>query len=129
MIAYKKPKDIIMDFPATLAALRKKKKLTQQQLADTVGIHVIQIRRYESGNAQPTLDVIKRLSIALMVSADELIFGDSERGPDDDLRLQFETISKFDSQEKQFIKEVLDGLILKHEAKRWSSNSQQALNQ
>jgi len=113
-----------MDFPKILAALRKEKKLTQQKLADMVGVHVIQIRRYESGAAQPTLEVIKKLSIALSVSADKLIFGDNERGPDDDLRLQFEAISKFDSKEKQVIKDVLEGLILKHEAKRWANASQ-----
>jgi transcriptional regulator with XRE-family HTH domain len=112
-----------MTFPKTLVALRKGKKLTQQKLADTVGVHVIQIRRYESGAAQPTLEVIKKMAIALSVSADKLIFGDNERGPDEDLRLQFEAISKFDSKEKQIIKEVLEGLILKHEAKRWAATS------
>jgi transcriptional regulator with XRE-family HTH domain len=113
-----------MDFPKTLVALRKGKKLTQQKLADIVGVHVIQIRRYESGSAQPTLEVIKKLSIALCVSADKLIFGENGRGPDEDLRLQFEAISKFNAKEKQVIKEVLEGLILKHEAKRWATTSQ-----
>jgi len=113
-----------MDFPKTLVALRKGKKLTQQKLADIVGVHVIQIRRYESGSAQPTLEVIKKLSIALSVSADKLIFGENGRGPDEDLRLQFEAISKFNAKEKQVIKEVLEGLILKHEAKRWATTSQ-----
>ena len=42
---------------------------------------------------------------------------------DDELRLQFEAISGFDAQEKQIIREVLEGLILKHEAKRWATTS------
>lgn len=113
-----------MDFPKRLAAFRKEKGLTQQKLADIIGVHVIQIRRYEAGSTQPTLDVIRKLSVALSVSADKLIFGDNERGPDDDLRLQFEAISKFDPREKQVIKDVLEGLILKHEAKRWATASQ-----
>jgi hypothetical protein len=50
-----------------------------------------------------------------------VIFGADERGPDGDLRLQFEAISKFSAEEKSVIKSVLEGLILKHEAKRWSS--------
>jgi transcriptional regulator with XRE-family HTH domain len=111
-----------MDFPERLASLRKKKGLTQQVLAEKVGLHVIQIRRYESGGSQPTLDVIRRLAIALSVSADMLIFGENERGPDSDLRLQFEAVSKFDKEEKKVIKAVLEGLILKHEAKRWSAS-------
>ncbi|MGH9933457.1 MAG: hypothetical protein ACREA9_30100 [Pyrinomonadaceae bacterium] len=71
--------------------------------------------------AQPTLDVIRRLAVALQVSADVLIFGADERGPDGDLRLQFEAISKFAPEEKKVIKALLEGMILKHEAKRWSS--------
>jgi transcriptional regulator with XRE-family HTH domain len=112
-----------MEFPARLAALRKKKTLTQQALANAVGIHVTQLSRYESGSSQPTLDVIRKIAVALSVSADELIFDENERGPQDDLRLQFEAVSKFTAEEKKVIKSVLEGLILKHEAKRWSSAS------
>jgi len=110
-----------MDFGERLAALRKEKGLTQQALAELINLHVIQVRRYESGASQPTLDVIRRLAVALQVSADVLIFGADERGPDGDLRLQFEAISKFAPEEKQVIKALLEGMILKHEAKRWSS--------
>ena len=35
--------------------------------------------------------------------------------------LQFEAISKFAADEKKVIKALLEGMILKHEAKRWSS--------
>ncbi|HSL78389.1 MAG TPA: helix-turn-helix transcriptional regulator [Pseudolabrys sp.] len=110
-----------MDFGERLSALRKEKGLTQQALAELINLHVIQVRRYESGASQPTLDVIRRLAVALQVSADVLIFGADERGPDGDLQLQFEAISKFAPEEKQIIKALLEGMILKHEAKRWSS--------
>ena len=63
------------------------------------------------------LDVIRRQA-GLQVSADVLIFGANERGPDGDRRLQFEAISKFATEEKQVIKALLEGMILKHEAKR-----------
>src|SRR5580658_7828183 len=76
-----------MDFPARLAALRKDRGLTQQALAERVGIHVSQLRRYEAGGAQPTLDVLRRLAVALSVSADQLVFDSDERGPDGDLLL------------------------------------------
>jgi len=110
------------DFPQRLAALRKEKGLTQQALADLIEMHVIQIRRYESGASQPTLDVIRKLALALSVSADMLIFGENGRGPDEELRLQFEAVSKFPAEEKRVIKAVLEGLILKHEAKRWAAS-------
>ena len=65
--------------------------------------------------------MIRRLAVALHVSADALIFGADERGPDGVLRLQFEAISKFAAEEKKVIKALLEGVILKHEVKRWSS--------
>jgi len=45
------------------------------------------------------------------------------RGPDDDLRLQFEAVSQFDASEKKILKALLDSLILKHQARRWASAS------
>lgn len=113
--------EIAMDFPERLATLRKQRDLTQQELADLVGVHVVQIRRYEAGTCQPTLEVIRKLSIALSVSADLLLFDKEERGPDEDLRLQFEAVSKFSAAEKKVVKALLEGMILKHEVKRWSA--------
>jgi transcriptional regulator with XRE-family HTH domain len=45
---------------------------------------------YEGGTSRPTLDVIRELAIALHVSANLLLFGRNERGPDDDLRIHFD---------------------------------------
>lgn len=112
---------IEMSFPERLATLRKEKGLTQQELSERVGVHVIQIRRYEGGTSQPTLDVIRKLAIALSVSSDTLVFDKDERGPDEELRLQFETICKFNSEEKTLVKSVLDSLILRHEVRKWST--------
>jgi len=93
--------------------------MTQQALADEVGIHVTQLRRYEAGTAQPTADVLRRLAIALRTSADTLLFDEHERGPDDELRLQFEAITRLDPDEKQVIREVVESMLIKHESKRW----------
>ena len=112
--------DWTVNFPEHLAQLRKDRGLTQPQLAEKVGLHVAQIRRYEAGTSQPTLDVIRSLAVALGVSADELLFAKNERGPDDDLKLQFEAVSKFTTEEKHIVKSVLQGMILQHEARRWA---------
>lgn len=79
---------------------------------------VLQIRRYENGSSQPTLEVIKKLAVALNVTADELIFDADERGPSEDLRLQFEALSQFDPEDRKVAKAVLESLILKHWAKQ-----------
>jgi transcriptional regulator with XRE-family HTH domain len=77
------------------ATLRKQKKLTQQVLTDLVGIHVVQIHGYEGGDAQPTLEVIRKLAIALSTSADEPVFDHNEREPDHDVQMQFESLAPF----------------------------------
>ncbi|GLS27177.1 helix-turn-helix domain-containing protein [Marinibactrum halimedae] len=110
-----------MSFPKRLTALRKDKGLTQQALANAVEVHITQINRYEAGDSQPTLEVIRKLAITLGVSADMLIFDEDERGPssnDDTLRFQFETISKFEDEDKKVAQAVLEGLILKYQAKQ-----------
>ena len=108
-------------FSKRLAGLRKEKGLTQQALADAVGIHITQLARYEGGTSQPTFDVIRNLAIVLQVSADALIFDEDEREPADDLKLQFEVVSRFPEEEKRIVKALLEGMILKHEAKRWAN--------
>jgi transcriptional regulator with XRE-family HTH domain len=95
--------------------------MTQQQLAERIGVHVAQIRRYEAGTSQPTLDVVRSLAVALGVSADELLFAKDERGPDEALKLQFEAVTRFDPESKKVVQQVLDSMILQQEARRWSA--------
>ena len=93
-------------------------------MVDKLGIHVSQLKRYEAGTSQPTLDVFRKLVLALHISADMLLF-DEERGPDDDLRLHFEAASNLDTDEKCVIKELMEGMLLKHEAKKLRSLQKQ----
>ena len=70
-----------VNFPEHLAQLRKDKGLTQPKLAEQIGVHVAQVRRYEAGTSQPTLDVIRAIAVALGVSADELLFAPTNAVP------------------------------------------------
>ena len=107
-----------MPFPERLAALRKRQAMTQQSLADAIHINVSQLKRYEAGTSQPTLDVLRKLSVELNVSADVLLFDQDERGPGDDFKLQFEALRRFDEEDRKIAKALLESLILKHNAKR-----------
>ena len=75
-----------MSFHDRLAAVRKQRGLTQQALADAVGVHLTQVGRYEAGSSLPHFEVLRKLVIALGVSADYLLFEERDRNPDDDLR-------------------------------------------
>lgn len=111
---------LLMHFPKRLAELRKQHGLTQAQMAERVGVHVSQYKRYEAGTSQPTIEVFQRIVLAMNVSADALLFDDDERGPDNALRLHFEAVSRLSPEEQDTIISVIDGLLLKHEAQRWS---------
>jgi transcriptional regulator with XRE-family HTH domain len=108
-----------MNFPTRLALLRKNQGYSQQRLADAVGMHINQIKRYETDAAQPTLEALVKLAKALHVSLDALVFEEDERGPGDDLRLQFEAVSQLLEGEQAVVREVLEGLIIKYQTRRW----------
>jgi transcriptional regulator with XRE-family HTH domain len=102
-----------MSFSARLIGLRKQKGLTQQGLSDATGIHVQQIKRYEAGSSQPTAEALKKLAVALHVSADFLLFEEGEREPEEDLKLRFEAIAAMPPEEQDVAKAVLDAMIVK----------------
>jgi transcriptional regulator with XRE-family HTH domain len=110
-----------MSFALRLITLRRERNLTQQEFADTTGIHVQQIKRYEAGSSQPSAEALKKIAKAFGITTDWLLFEDSERGPDENLRLQFEAVSQLPPEEQSIVKEVLDSLIIKYQTRRWDS--------
>jgi len=52
------------------------------------------------------------------VSLDVLVFDESERGPSDDLVLQFEAVSNMPDDERRIIKALLDGMIMKYQTRK-----------
>jgi len=110
-----------MSIQQRLIALRRGRDLTQHEMADAIGVHVNQIRRYEAGSTQPSLEVLKKIAVAMSITIDSLVFDEQERGPDEQLKLQFEAISHLTSDEKQIVKELLDGMIIKYQSRRWDS--------
>jgi len=111
-----------MAFPVRLVALRKQKGLTQQSLSDATGIHAAQIRRYESGRSEPTLEILRKLARGLGATGDSLLFDEGERGPQrEDFRMRMEALDRLDPDEVKVIEQVVDGMLLKHEARRYAA--------
>lgn len=111
-----------MSIATNLVRLRKTQALTQHQLADLAGLHVNQVRRYEAGTAQPSLEGLKKIALSLHVKLDDLVFEPGERMPlDEQLRLQFEAIAQMPREDKKVVQAVLDGLIVKHRTKQLMS--------
>lgn len=62
-----------MNFGKRLKTLRIKKKLTQQQLADLLGLTKSVISAYENGLRYPAYDVLIKISRIFKVSTDFLL--------------------------------------------------------
>ncbi len=73
------------------------------------------MRPYEAGEAQPFLDILKKIATTFNVTTDWLIFEDGEREPQ--LELKFEAVKQMTADEQKSIKKILDAMILKHQAK------------
>ena len=66
------------DFSQRLKELRKKRKLTQKQLAENLGIATSTIIKYERGEREPNIQNIKRFAQYFEVSIDYLLGFDEE---------------------------------------------------
>lgn len=58
---------------ARIRSVRRKQKMTQEQLADAVGVGVTHISHIETGNSIPSLQVFVDILNVLNCSADELL--------------------------------------------------------
>jgi len=80
--------------------------MTQQALADAAHLHVSMVRKYEGGTGQPSVDALRRLAVALSVPGDVLLF---------------EAAQRLDPDEKRLVRELIEGLVLKREVRRWAA--------
>ena len=62
-----------MSFSENLKRIRLEKGLTQQYLADALGVTRSAVAAYESGRIEPSIEKLLILSSSLGVSLDELI--------------------------------------------------------
>jgi transcriptional regulator with XRE-family HTH domain len=108
-----------MSLAKKIVQLRKERNLTQKELASIVGVHFSHMSRYERGISLPSIDVVKKLVQMFHVSADYLLFDDSQAMvraniADQELLQQFERLSRMSEREKTAVKTVLEAMILKH---------------
>lgn len=63
----------MVDFGPKLKTLRKNQKLTQQQLADRIGVAKSVVSYYESGDRYPSYDVLIKIARTFHVTTDYLL--------------------------------------------------------
>jgi transcriptional regulator with XRE-family HTH domain len=112
-----------MSFGKNLAKFRKQRGLTQEQLVKLSGVGISQIRRYEADKSSPSIDAIIRLVKAIGVSIDEMVFDKttaiaSNKIIDRELLEQFEMISDMNEEERNLVKKILEGVIVKNQVEK-----------
>ena len=98
-----------------IAALRKAKGLSQEELADVMGITRKQITDYETSRVRMNDEMLVRFALALKVSADELLgLKDSEEvteAPPLRITRRLHELDKLPEQKRKAILKTLDDLI------------------
>lgn len=100
--------------------LRKEKGLTQQQLADRVGISNVSLSNYERGTQMPDLNTLARIAVELDVSTD-ILLGISEEVPESEMprteeaKILAKGIDKLSKEQREQALSVIKAMFAKYE--------------
>ena len=87
------------NFGDRLRRLRKKSGLTQEQLAESVGVSLKTVQRWEFNERQPRMEEIKALAKALGVSEADLLNEPPPVNKPGEWVINFKTVTRFDDKE------------------------------
>lgn len=110
-------KAFFVELGKRIANLRQQQSMTQQQLAEALGIAQQTLGHYEVGRIRMPASMLLTLSQIFKVSLDEL-FGQSgatlrtaKRGPPSQLERSLERISELPKPKQKFVLEMLDAVL------------------
>ena len=83
-----------MSFSKNLKKMRKKRGLTQKELADLVGIKRSTVAGYESKDQEPSYEILKKISDTLKCSIDTLLKFNGDNAVKEKALLKKITINK-----------------------------------
>ena len=98
--------------------LRKKKKISQGQLAEAVGINAAHLSRLENDKYQPSMPVIKKMAEVLEVTVDYLLSEENEAVPEIKIRNKplaerVKLIDSLDEEDQSALIRVIDSMLTK----------------
>jgi transcriptional regulator with XRE-family HTH domain len=103
-----------------IAQARKERGMTQQALAEALGIAQQTLGHYEVARARIAADLLPRLADALDLSLDELLKGQptirlpGKRGPASRLEQQLDAIAHLPKAEQRAVSTVLAAVLAQH---------------
>ncbi|WP_174278523.1 helix-turn-helix domain-containing protein [Sphingomonas bacterium] len=107
---------------ARIAQARKERGLTQEQLAEQLGVSQQALAHYEVGRIGVASAMLPRFAELLDVSFDELLVGQpsiripGKRGPASRLEQQIARVSQLPKASQKAVMQVLDAMIAQHAA-------------
>ncbi|MGB5817168.1 MAG: helix-turn-helix transcriptional regulator, partial [Thermoanaerobaculia bacterium] len=114
--------DLLKSFSGRLRNLRERRGLSQQELADMVGIHLSQLGRLERGVSTPSAETVLALAHALRATTDALLRGD--RSGEQELAIgnvrlfeRFRALETLDRDEQETAIKLIDALVAKQKVK------------
>lgn len=99
-----------MSFGENVATARKKKKLSQSELAKEVGTIAVTIGRYERNEIKPSIDIATKIADVLDVSLDYLV-GNTDTVLEKDLLKKITDIQKLPDDKRNVVMELLDSFL------------------
>ena len=103
-----------MSVGKAIARYRKKKAMTQMDLASAMNVHQSQIARWETGRSFPRKEYLEELSDALDVSVEQLFHSephDFGRLDDDELRTLLFEIPNLSKRQQETLKNILQDMV------------------
>jgi len=98
-----------------IAGLRKDLELTQQQLAELLGVSQQMVASYEVGRRRVPISLLPTLARVLATSMEGLIGEDSrrsgKRGPASKLQQQLAQVSQLPRAQQKFVSQMLDTVL------------------
>lgn len=109
-----------MGFKERLKQLRSEKNISQNELANAIGVHVTNISRYERGENKPTTEVLTKLANKLGVTTDYLMNGSTEEITNSNLSDKkllslFKKVSKLPIEQQKVVTELIEAFVFKIE--------------
>ena len=108
-------------FGRMLKELRKRRGLSQKELADAIRVHYLQISKYETGAYFPTVGKVIEIAKALQVGIDQL-FGEviPDEGHVNNLRLlrRFRDLENINKDDQDLAVRLIDALVAKSKIKK-----------
>jgi len=112
-----KDEDFFKALGARIAQARKDRGLTQQQLADQLGVAQQTLAHYEVGRVRIAASMLPVLAQILDLSLEEILTGQAtsrpagKRGPASRLQQQVDAIGQLPKAKQRFVVEMLDTVL------------------